>query len=62
MINIDEIINTFDALYNDLTYQFPSHIKNKVIKTYGNSRKLPNSLQVEVETPSSSHKIDVDSF
>lgn len=52
-INIDEIINTFDNLYNDLSYQFPSHIKNKVIKKYGNIKKLPNSLQLECETPKS---------
>lgn len=50
-INIDEIINTFDNLYNDLSYQFPGHIKNKIIKKYGNKRKLPNSLAVECETP-----------
>lgn len=47
-INIDEIINTFDNLYNDLCYQFPNHIKAKIIKKYGNKRKLPNSLQIEV--------------
>ena len=50
-INIDEIINTFDNLYNDLSYQFPPHIKDKIIKKYGNKRKLPNSLAVECETP-----------
>jgi hypothetical protein len=50
-INIDEIINTFDNLYNDLSYQFPIHIKDKIIKKYGNKRKLPNSLAVECETP-----------
>ena len=26
VINNDEIINTFDGLYNDLSYQFPTHI------------------------------------
>ncbi len=51
VINVDDIINTFDNLYNDLSYQFPTHIKQKVIKKYGNNRKLPNSLQVECETP-----------
>jgi hypothetical protein len=50
-INIDEIINTFDNLYNDLSYQFPIHIKDKIIKKYGNKRKLPNSLAIECETP-----------
>ena len=62
IINIDEIINNFDNLYNDLSYQFPIHIKNKVIKKYGKSKKLPNSLAIEVETPSSSLTIDVVSF
>ena len=62
-INIDDIINEFDLLYNDIQFQFPSHIKNKVIKKYGNSRKLPNSLQIEVETPTAnSLTIDVVSF
>jgi len=49
IINIDDIINNFDNLYNDLCYQFPEHIKKKVIKKYGNKKKLPNSLQVDVE-------------
>jgi hypothetical protein len=39
-INIDEIINLFDSLYHDLSYQFPNHIKIKL--KYGNSTKLPN--------------------
>ena len=62
-INIDDIINEFDLLYNDIQFQFPSHIKSKVIKKYGNSRKLPNSLQIECETPTAnSLTIDVVSF
>lgn len=56
-INIDEIINTFDNLYNDLCYQFPGHIKNKIIKKYGNKRKLPNSLAIECETPTANIEI-----
>lgn len=47
IINIEEIINSFDNLYNDLSYQFPNHIKTKIIKKYGGIRKLPNSLEVE---------------
>jgi hypothetical protein len=62
IINVDDYINTFDSLYNDLSYQFPNHIKNKVIKKYGNSRKLPNSLAVECATPSASATVDVVSF
>ena len=62
VINVDDYINTFDNLYNDLSYQFPSHIKNKIIKKYGNHRKLPNSLQVECSTPLTSAQVDVVSF
>lgn len=62
IINVDDIINCFDALYNDLSYQFPSHIKDKVIKKYGNTRKLPNSLAVDCSTPSASAKLEVVSF
>ena len=50
IINMDEIINEFDGLYNDIQFQFPSHIKTKVIKRYGKTRKLPNSLAIEVES------------
>ena len=61
IINIDDIINSFDNLYNDLVYQFPSHIKTKVITKYGKSKKLPNSLAVECETPKVNQlNIDVD--
>jgi hypothetical protein len=56
-INIDEIIILFDKLYNDLEYQFPENVKSKIIKKYGNIRKLPNSLQIECETPKSSNII-----
>ena len=62
IINVDDIINCFDALYNDLSYQFPTHIKDKVIKKYGNTRKLPNSLAVDCSTPSASAKLEVVSF
>ena len=62
VINVDDYINTFDNLYNDLSYQFPTHIKNKIIKKYGNHRKLPNSLAIEVNTPSSIANVDIVSF
>ena len=32
---IDNIINEYDKLFEDLTYQFPHHIKQKVIKKWG---------------------------
>ena len=47
IINIDEIISEFDVIYNDLQFPFPSSIKAKVIKKYGRTRSLPNSLAVE---------------
>ena len=47
IINTEDIINNFDNLYNDISYQFPSHIKNKVIKKFCHTRVLPNSLAVE---------------
>ena len=58
-INIDNIISTFDNLYNDISYQFPDHIKKKIIKKYGTKRILPNSLAIEVEnnTPKASAEI-----
>jgi hypothetical protein len=58
-INIDNIISTFDNLYNDISYQFPEHIKKKIIKKYGTKKSLPNSLAIEVEnnTPKASAEI-----
>jgi hypothetical protein len=61
VINIEDVITIFDNLYNDLIYQFPPHIKNKIIKKYGAFKKLPNSLQVECETPKDA-KISIDIF
>lgn len=62
IINVDDIIVSFDSLYNDLVYQFPTHIKNKVIKKYGSKRKLPNSLAVDVECTTPSATVEVVSF
>ena len=47
-IDINPIITEYDRLIDELIFQFPSHIKKKVIKKYGGSRKLPNSLDVEL--------------
>jgi hypothetical protein len=62
VINVDEIINIFDSLYNDLVYQFPTHIKDKIIKKYGTKRKLPNSLAVDVECSTPSATVEIVSF
>jgi hypothetical protein len=37
-INVEEIIIDFDNLYNDIQYQFPYKIKNKIIKKFGKTR------------------------
>ena len=44
---VENIINDYDVLWEDIHYQFPNHIRQKVIKTFGNSYKLPNSLQID---------------
>ena len=44
---LENIINDYDKLYEDLTYQFPNHIRKKVIKKYGGLKKLPNSLEID---------------
>jgi hypothetical protein len=46
--DINVIITEYDRLTDELIFQFPNHIKKKVIKKYGGSRKLPNSLDVEL--------------
>lgn len=44
---INTLIEEYDKLYEDLIYPFPNHIRNRVIKSYGNYKKLPNSLDVD---------------
>lgn len=44
---IENIINEYDKLQEELIYQYPNHIKKKVIKKYGDKLTLPNSLEVE---------------
>lgn len=44
---IDNIINEFDKLQEELIYQYPTHIRSKVIKKYGATYTLPNSLEIE---------------
>ena len=44
---IDNIINEFDKLQEELIYQYPSHIRKKVIKRFGSTHTLPNSLEIE---------------
>lgn len=53
---IENIINEYDLLFEDIKYQFPSHIKSKVIKKFGPTHCLPNSLAIDY---SGSIKTDV---
>lgn len=44
---IENIINEYDKLFEDISYQFPNHIRQKVIKKFGGLKKLPNSLEID---------------
>jgi len=44
---IENIINDFDKLWEDISFRFPNHIRLKVIKKFGGIKKLPNSLEVD---------------
>lgn len=44
---INEIINEYDKLQEELIYQYPNYIKNKIIKKYGSKMTLPNSLEID---------------
>jgi hypothetical protein len=50
-INLDDInsfVSKYDTLGEELQFQYPSHIKNKVIKRFGNKNiTLPNSLAID---------------
>jgi Zn-dependent M16 (insulinase) family peptidase len=44
---IENIINEYDKLFEDISYRFPNHIRQKVIKKFGGEKKLPNSLEID---------------
>jgi hypothetical protein len=44
---IENIINDYDKIYEDIPYQFPNHIRQKVIKRFGGKFCLPNSLMID---------------
>lgn len=44
---IENIINEYDLLFNDIKYQFPCHIKRKITKKFGGIRTLPNGLEID---------------
>ena len=44
---VENIINEYDKLFEDISYRFPNHIRQKVIKKFGGVKKLPNSLEID---------------
>jgi len=44
---LDNIIADYDRLQEELIYQYPNHIRTKVIKKFGSKMTLPNSLEVD---------------
>ena len=44
---LDEIINEYDVLQNDNDYGFLSSYKKMIVKKYGSTKQMPNSLQLE---------------
>jgi hypothetical protein len=44
---IENVINEYDKLFEDISYQFPNHIRQKVIKKFGGIKKFPNSLEID---------------
>lgn len=47
---IDDIIAEYDTIVNDNSYGYLTSYKNKIIQKYGNTKVLPNSLQLEATT------------
>ena len=44
---IENIINEYDKLFEDISFRFPNHIRQKVIKKFGGVKKLPNGLEID---------------
>lgn len=44
---LDDIINEYDILQNDNDYGFLSSYKKMIVKKYGSTKQMPNSLQLE---------------
>jgi len=47
--NINKYINDFDTIYENIEYPFVHYIKKRIIKKYGHSKTLPNSLQIDAD-------------
>ena len=46
---INKYINDFDTIYENIEYPFVHYIKKRIIKKYGKTRTLPNSLQIDAD-------------
>jgi hypothetical protein len=44
---IENILNEYDKLSDNISYRLPNHIRQKVIKKFGGVKKLPNSLEID---------------
>ncbi len=44
---IENIINEYDMLFEDISSRFPNHIRQKVIYEFGGVKQLPNSLEID---------------
>ncbi len=42
---IENIINEYDKLFEDISYRFPNLIRQKVINKFGGVKKPPNRLE-----------------
>jgi tRNA A-37 threonylcarbamoyl transferase component Bud32 len=45
--NINKYINDYDTIFENIEYPFVHYIKKRIIKKYGATRTLPNSLQLD---------------
>ena len=49
---MNNMVDEYDKLYEDIIYPFPSHIRKKVIKKFGGKKVLPNSLEIDYKVES----------
>jgi hypothetical protein len=45
--NVKKYINDYDTIYENIEFPFVYYIKKRIIKKYGATRTLPNSLQLD---------------
>lgn len=56
---LENFINEYDKIYEDLIFGFPHHIKMKVVKKYQNLKSLPNSLNFLASTSVSADVVEI---